>query len=226
MRQLSAFSGVYVITHIPSGKKYVGCAADIWVRWYWHRNMLKRKKHHSKGLQVAWDADGESAFSVVILEECDGSKLFERERFWIREQVYDEEKGFNLRWKGGDWSDPEYKAMMSEAAEQRAASPEGRAQIKAARAKRKDYSKFGAYSRSFVKKVRNQFREWTAEDDKVLMERYGPDGAQAVATAMNRSLSSVYVRASKLGLKKGPGAAEQYRRASLSREARKREGDE
>lgn len=78
--------------------------------------------------------------------------------------------------------------------------------------------------RPFVKKSRNQFQEWTAQDDKMLRERYGPDGAQVVATAMNRSRFSVYVRASKLGLKKGPGATASYHQAAVTREAEKREG--
>lgn len=62
-------TGVYVIEHIASGKKYVGSAAkSIKARWRHHRYQLRKGTHHSIILQRAWNKYGESAFAFRILE--------------------------------------------------------------------------------------------------------------------------------------------------------------
>lgn len=45
-------------------------------------------------------------------------------------------------------------------------------------------------------------RLWTPDEDRVIRERYGVDTGQEIAAALGRSLSSLFQRAQRLGLKK------------------------
>lgn len=216
-------SGIYGIRNRTTGHVYIGSSSDLERRWRQHRSLLNRGAHPTPRLQAAWLAHGEDLFLFVVLETCRPEVLVDREQWWldtVRPHVPD--VGYNeLSKVRSDWSNAEFRRLMSAANKRRANTPEGRAQIKAARAKRKDYSQMSRV-RSF-RKPGNQHRLWTAQDELYLMEHYGPDGAQACAKVLGRPLHALYIRASKLGLKKGAGAAEQYRQASLDREARRRE---
>jgi len=64
-------TGVYVIEHRESGKKYVGSAGrSISQRWREHRCKLRKGTHHSRYLQSAWSKYGEDAFVFRIIEPC------------------------------------------------------------------------------------------------------------------------------------------------------------
>lgn len=63
--------GVYAITNIVNGKRYVGQAMDIEKRWSYHRQDLSRGDHHSRYLQRAWNKYGADAFSFSVVLECD-----------------------------------------------------------------------------------------------------------------------------------------------------------
>jgi group I intron endonuclease len=64
-------TGVYMIEHTASGKKYVGSAAKSFSRrWHTHRSRLRNGTHHSRHLQAAWDKYGEEAFVFRIVEPC------------------------------------------------------------------------------------------------------------------------------------------------------------
>jgi group I intron endonuclease len=64
-----AICGVYRISHNTAcGLSYVGSSIDINTRMRSHRNQLRRGNHHCRALQSAWDAYGEHAFSLEILE--------------------------------------------------------------------------------------------------------------------------------------------------------------
>lgn len=76
-------SGIYKITHIETGKCYVGSSVDIDVRWGHHRRELRKNIHHSSILQCAWNVGTESAFEFAIIESVDVAALVEREQFWI-----------------------------------------------------------------------------------------------------------------------------------------------
>lgn len=81
---MQARSGIYSITHIDSGKAYVGSSCDIERRWRDHRRSLTGGKHHSAHLQRAWNKYGLEAFSFAILEEvADVALLAERETHYI-----------------------------------------------------------------------------------------------------------------------------------------------
>lgn len=75
-------SGIYAITHIASGKQYIGSAVNIRRRWNQHRRDLNKGSHHSSHLQRAWDKYGAEAFAFTVLEEVgDVTRLIEREQF-------------------------------------------------------------------------------------------------------------------------------------------------
>lgn len=77
-------TGVYSITQIATGRRYVGSAArSLRERWNKHRHYLRRGCHHNIFLQRAWVKYGESAFEFSVLEECAPDKCVEREQYWI-----------------------------------------------------------------------------------------------------------------------------------------------
>lgn len=120
------------------------------------------------------------------------------------------------------WQRPEYRQAHMEAIRLRILKyPE---QLRAARKKRRDYTKFGAYARKFVKSSRkkNQYRTWTVAEDQYLREYWESAGMNTCAQTLGRSTASVSVRANKLGLtsKGTPGFSERMRLASLARESK------
>ena len=58
---------VYLIEHVPSGRVYVGGAANLSKRWSRHRTDLRTGRHSNARLQAAWDADGPAALRWVAL---------------------------------------------------------------------------------------------------------------------------------------------------------------
>lgn len=71
--------GIYEIVS-PSGKRYVGSAANLRRRWYLHTSMLDRGVHHCKALQSAARKYGTSALTFNVLEFCDPEQLIQREQ--------------------------------------------------------------------------------------------------------------------------------------------------
>lgn len=68
---------VYVITHVPTGKQYVGCASlDVHQRWRHHVWTLRRGRHHSIRLQEDFDAGTLEDFRFQVLEWFEGNPLF------------------------------------------------------------------------------------------------------------------------------------------------------
>lgn len=63
-------SGIYSITHIDSGRQYIGGSVDIIERWYLHRSDLRLNRHHSPHLQHAWNKYGSEAFRFDVLLHC------------------------------------------------------------------------------------------------------------------------------------------------------------
>ncbi len=78
-------SGVYAITHITSGKQYIGSSYDVIARWGKHREQLRGNRHHCNHLQHAWNKYGESEFAFEIIELFPGDKaaLCAREQEWL-----------------------------------------------------------------------------------------------------------------------------------------------
>lgn len=77
-------SGIYAITHIASGKCYIGSTNNFRRRWSEHRAELNHGKHHSKPLQNAWRKYGSAAFAFTILEYVpDLTLLITREQYYL-----------------------------------------------------------------------------------------------------------------------------------------------
>lgn len=76
-------TGIYKITHCASEMAYVGQAVDIASRWRQHiKRGLGAETPTQNKLYPAMKKFGPEAFMFEILEECDRSKLDEREDYW------------------------------------------------------------------------------------------------------------------------------------------------
>jgi group I intron endonuclease len=79
-------SVVYVLTCLLSGEQYVGQTGNLNGREVVHIRQLLNGSHHSKGMLRAFDSYGIDAFTIDILENCDGrSKEYRkaREEYYI-----------------------------------------------------------------------------------------------------------------------------------------------
>lgn len=92
---MSSVSGIYKITLIKDGRIYIGSAADIYLRWRWHKNSQVQligkmiKKY------------GKDAFKFEIIEEVEAvkEKLEEREQHYLdtlQPFPWNNNCGFNL----------------------------------------------------------------------------------------------------------------------------------
>lgn len=91
------FGGIYVITHVASGKVYVGSAVHVPKRWRTHKHDLNKRDHHSRMLQRAWKKYGSEAFRWEVVEPVFiKSELTAREQFWMDSLfACDPDKGYN-----------------------------------------------------------------------------------------------------------------------------------
>lgn len=76
-------TGIYKITHIDSGKCYVGQAANIADRWKQHcKRGVGAEDWTRNKLYPAMYSLGVENFSFEIIEECSRTQLNEREDYW------------------------------------------------------------------------------------------------------------------------------------------------
>lgn len=113
-------SGIYTIRNTKNGKVYVGSSMNVRSRWYFHKNDLRKNKHHSLLLQRAWNKDGEDSFRFSIVEECDCSQLLAVEQSWIdRLNCADKRYGYNRSPSAGNTAGikrtEEFKKKISDA---------------------------------------------------------------------------------------------------------------
>lgn len=77
-------SGIYSITCLANGKRYIGSAANLRARWNCHLNQLRRHCHGNRHLQGTFDKHGEAAFFFEVVEHVsDLRNLVSREQFFI-----------------------------------------------------------------------------------------------------------------------------------------------
>ncbi len=78
-------SGVYIITNVVTGDRYIGSSKNIYVRIRVHWNQLRKGKHHNHFMQCSWNKYGEDAFQYCILEltECTKAALLNCEQYYI-----------------------------------------------------------------------------------------------------------------------------------------------
>ena len=77
--------GIYAITNIANGKRYIGSSKGIEHRWSEHVHRLERNVHINKHLQAAWNKYGSNAFTFVVLVECSVDALLEWEQAYLDE---------------------------------------------------------------------------------------------------------------------------------------------
>lgn len=80
MARKESYCGIYEIRHIPSGRRYIGSAANIYNRWSTHKCHLRRGTHGSKHLQRVWSKYGEEQFKFNILHICGTDQLQDQEQ--------------------------------------------------------------------------------------------------------------------------------------------------
>lgn len=84
MHKVNFQTGVYCITNILNGNRYIGSAAySFYYRFKHHLNALKRQKHANRYLQNAWNKYGADNFKFTILEEVPSNDCLTREQFYI-----------------------------------------------------------------------------------------------------------------------------------------------
>lgn len=118
-------SGIYQITHIESGKFYIGSSVDIKKRWAIHKCHLFKGTHDNKKLQRAWNKYGENSFRFSVVELVGKDDLIGREQYWI-DSLLALEKGYNLCPVAGRVTgikrSKETKKLLSEKAKKRGIS--------------------------------------------------------------------------------------------------------
>lgn len=95
--------GIYCITNIINGKRYVGQTSNTFKRrWAQHKSELNKNKHNNPHLQNSWNKYGEDNFIFEVLEECEGETIDNAEIFWIYTfRTLNREYGYNLDLGGG-----------------------------------------------------------------------------------------------------------------------------
>lgn len=83
-------SGIYSITNLVNGHRYVGSAVWLVRRWQRHRFDLDHNKHDNQHLQNAWNKYGQNQFAFEVLEYAAVADLVTIEQYYI------------------DWMEPEY----------------------------------------------------------------------------------------------------------------------
>ena len=61
--------GIYIITNLQNGKRYIGSSKNLYERLYKHFYDLENNKHSNTYLQNSWDKYGGESFIYGILEK-------------------------------------------------------------------------------------------------------------------------------------------------------------
>ena len=90
--------GIYLITNLSNGKKYIGKSIDILTRWEQHIDAARLKK---KDYEFYQDMTEVQNFSFQILELCTLEELQEKEQHFIKyfnslEQGYNQVMAIDL----------------------------------------------------------------------------------------------------------------------------------
>ena len=90
-------TGIYKITNLNSQKCYIGQAVDIANRWRQHvKRGVGAEDWTRNKLYPAMYSLGVENFSFEIVEECERSKLNEREDYW-QEFFHAKDYGYSIK---------------------------------------------------------------------------------------------------------------------------------
>lgn len=93
--------GIYSITYLINGKRYIGQSKNVHVRLLQHKSDLTNGRHHNKHLQSTFDISVAENFEYSLLEACDIVDLDEREVYWIAHfNSGNKGFGYNTEWGG------------------------------------------------------------------------------------------------------------------------------
>lgn len=81
--KLQKRSGIYIITNLVNGKRYIGSTCDLYARLCDHLFLLRHQNCHNAHLQASWNKYGEDAFDYGVLEYCEAEDRFVREQYYI-----------------------------------------------------------------------------------------------------------------------------------------------
>lgn len=92
---------VYVLTHVQTGKKYVGRTTHPELRRISHFSTLNTGHHSCKALQYDYDHHGHELKFEVICENMRNGREFDTEKkMMVQLKTYDERYGYNTN----DWA--------------------------------------------------------------------------------------------------------------------------
>lgn len=124
----SVRSGIYLLTHAATGRRYVGQSKNIDKRWLEHAT----GKSGSGVLEKAIAKYGWLAFTAEVLELCEKAEMNLAEQKWIEHYGSLSPGGFNLTTGGQKYQfSDDARAVISERTKQALSSPEVRAKISA-----------------------------------------------------------------------------------------------
>lgn len=96
-KAILASSGIYAITNIQNGKRYIGSAVNINSRLRTHRSLLNRGIHCNIKLQRAWNKYSSECFSFTVVEYVENKNdLIAREQFWIDKIDASSKENYNV----------------------------------------------------------------------------------------------------------------------------------
>ena len=88
--------GIYSITNVNNGKRYIGSSRNIDGRWRVHKSRLRLNKHHSFHLQNAYNQNIDSFIYEVLEYVTDVLLLEDREQYYVDlHKTYDGDYGYN-----------------------------------------------------------------------------------------------------------------------------------